>query len=140
VLGLLCAAGLGFANHGERFDVRAGLWEVTTSLTSTAEGGDGLGSRAKLSGQKRTYCLTDQDLETGNVLDHISGCSLKVKSSGSKLVVHLKCAAPYGEKSLRVSEFDRIDSETFRGSIRMMGEGGSTQTVSAKWLGGTCKK
>lgn len=144
----------------QAMDLKLGRWEVTITTTgeqhvsvdpeklaqlSPMECKMALDAQKSLNAarpkpvlQKRTLCITAQNLANGSFIIGNTGCPLQATSSVQKLVTIAKC--PQIEQT---SEFERIDSEHFRGSLTQnTGPAENVtklhQIIAGSWLRANC--
>jgi hypothetical protein len=165
-LGLLlgfCFA-LHAADKGEPLNLKAGLWQVTTT---TAPSGDvmvpaalleklTLEQRARVQDRIETrksepekttvkrQCLTRKHLDDGIPLSpDLKSCTRTVLTSTRRKVdMHVECVEK-GIKSDGTFQIEALSSENVKGSIRLSATSGynaanSTSTFTARWIGPSC--
>lgn len=153
------------ADNAQCLNVKIGLWEVTTIVTTSEEMPipTGLlekltpGQRARVeermkarkseSGKTTTIkkqCLTRKHLDDGIPFgrDRKSCTRTVLTSTSSKVDMHVECLGK-GVKSSGIFQIEALSSENVKGSMRLSTTGGdnatnSTSTFTAKWIGPFC--
>jgi hypothetical protein len=70
-------------------------------------------------------------------------CTKKISSTGQALNMHVTCKAEDGSAGYeQINKFERIDAETFQGTVQAITRvailGTITQTYTGKWIGDSC--
>jgi hypothetical protein len=152
------------ADNAQSLNVKIGLWEVTTTVTTSEEMPIPAGLLEKLTpGQRarveermkawksepgktsiKKQCLTSKHLDGGIPFgrDRKSCTRTVLTSTSSKVVMHVECLEK-GIKSTGIFQIEALSSENVKGSMRLSTTGGdnatnSTSTFTAKWIGPFC--
>ena len=152
------------ADNAKSLNVKIGLWEVTTTVTTSEEMPIPAGLLEKLTpGQRarveermkarksepgkttiKKQCLTRKYLEYGIPFgrDRKSCTRTVLTSTSSKVDMHVECLGK-GVKSSGIFQIEALSSENVKGSMRLSTTGGdnatnSTSTFTAKWIGPFC--
>jgi Protein of unknown function (DUF3617) len=163
-LGLAALTAASVHAAAPKFDVKPGLWEVTSTGTTTgappipesmlaqmtpeqrARFEAAMKSAMAHSGAPHTFksCVTEKQLEEGPDFADRNDQSCKqrvVKRSARAMEVHVQCS---GERAVSgVFSYRAVSREAFSGTMDMtISEGGrsmqSKRSVSGKWLGSDC--
>jgi len=164
VLVVTASAALWAADKVQPLNVKLGLWEVTTTVTTSGQMPVPAGLLEKLTPEQRArieerikarpshpmkettnkYCLTRERLDKGvNFGEDRKSCTrTMVSSSSSKIDERLECVEN-GVKSEGKIEFEAIDAENVTGRIQFAATGGdrtinSTSTFNARWISPIC--
>ena len=166
-VGLVLIASLAVwaADKVEPLNVRVGLWEVTTTMTTSGDLPIPARLLEKLTPEQRArveerisarspdakrvttrkHCLTKNELNKGATFgeDRKSCAHTVVASTSNKLEMQIVCANPSHEiRSDETFRVEAIDSEKVKGSVRLTvsdertADAGSTFT--ARWIGPIC--
>src|SRR5580704_9532207 len=158
VLIITAAAGLWAADKYQPLDVKTGLWEVTTTVSTSGQMPIPPDLLAKLTPEQRAkfeqqmsgrslqpakpivskHCLTQEQLDKGASFgeDRKSCQHTVVSSTRSKAEVRMNCE----ENDMKV---EAVDSENVKGQTQTTATGSnrtmnSNSTFTAKWLGPAC--
>src|SRR5580692_4017130 len=164
VLIITASAGLWAADKYQPLDVKTGLWEVTTTVSTSGQMPIPPDLLAKLTPEQRAkfeqqmsgrslqpakpivskHCLTQEQLDKGDSFaENRKSCQHTVVSSTrSKAEVRLQCE----EKDMKFDvklQFEAIDSENVRGQTQSIATGGdhsmnANSTFTAKWISPNC--
>jgi hypothetical protein len=164
VLIITASAGLWAADKYQPLDVKTGLWEVTTTVSTSGQMPIPPDLMAKLTPEQRAkfeqqmsgrslqpakpivskHCLTQEQLDKGDSFaeDRKSCQHTVVSSTRSKAEVRMDCE----ENDMKVEakvQFEAVDSENVKGQTQTTATGGnrtmnSNSTFTAKWLGPAC--
>jgi len=153
------------ADKVQPLNVKVGLWDVTTTATTSGEISIPAGLLEKLTPQQRArveertnartseasrvttrkYCLTRERLDQGVTFgeDRRSCTRSVVASTRNKLEMRIECVRQSQDmKSEGTVQVETIDSEKVKGSVRLTVSGDraavSTSTFTARWIGPIC--
>jgi len=153
LVGLWLADSLAQTSASELLDIKLGTWQLTVTsrmvpyqpdidkaleAVAPSQRAQVLASLkasyAKGTVAKRTITIQRENLVRGSLVTGDADCPKQITSSSQRLEVHFQC-----DQLDLVSRFERIDSESFTGSIEQTVKGTpprqSSQTVVAKWIG-----
>jgi hypothetical protein len=152
------------ADNAQSLNVKIGLWEVTTTVTTSEEMPIPAGLLEKLTpGQRarveermkarksepgkttiKKQCLTRKHLDDGIPFgrDRKSCTRTVLTSTSTKVDTRVECLGK-GFKTSGIFQIEALSTENVKGSMRFSATGGanatnSTSTFTAKWIGPLC--
>jgi hypothetical protein len=161
---MVTASALWAADKYQPLDVKTGLWEVTTTISTSGQMPIPADLLEKLTPEQRARfeermnakslqpakpivsrnCLTQEQLDKGDSFtENRKSCTHTIVSSTrSKAEVRLQCE----EKDMKFDvklQFEAIDSENVRGQTQSIATGGdhsmnANSTFTAKWISPNC--
>lgn len=161
---LLASLAIWAADKVQPLNVKIGLWEVTTIITTSEEIPIPAGLLEKLTPEQRAriqdriearksepgkttikkQCLTRKHLDDGIPFsrDRKSCTRTVFTSTSSKVDMHVECLEK-GVKSSGIFQIEALSSENVKGSMDVSATGGddttrSTSTFTARWIGPFC--
>ena len=164
VLVLACSLAVWAANKVQPLNVKVGLWEVTTTVTSNGQMPIPADLLARLTPEQRARmeermkansaskarttthrnCLTREKLDRGETFseDRKTCTETVVTSTNSQVEVRVVCENQ-GVKSNGTLHIDALNPENVKGSMHMLAAGGDhsmnmSSTFSGKWIGSSC--
>ena len=153
------------ADKVQPLNVKVGLWELTTAITTGGDLPIPAGLLEKLTPEQRArveermkarssdstsvstrkHCLTREQLEKGATFgeDRKSCTRTVVTSTSNKLEMQITCVSQsQNMKSEGTVQVEAIDTERVKGSVRLTVSGDraadSTSTFTATWIGPIC--
>lgn len=99
---------------------------------------------AKGSDKKMTSCPLDHSLETTPQISFgATDCTWTTKADGQSLHLHVLCRKGTDQEAEQWNDFERIDAENFKGTIRIHNVAANPSliitTISGKWARDSCK-
>jgi hypothetical protein len=164
--GLVVVSSLGLwaGDKGQTLNVKTGLWEVTSSVTTSGAMPISPGLLQKLTPDQRARmeermkarsgqrtrstthqsCLTQEELEKGPTFnDESARCSETILSAtSSKAEVKMVCEQD-GIEGNGILHLEALDPENVKGSVHVVATGGgntmnSDYTFTSKWISSSC--
>src|ERR1700737_205638 len=160
---LSCSTASGAVDKVQSLNVKTGLWEVTTTVVTSAEMPIPAGLLEKLTPEQRArikdriaarksrpaktaikkQCMTKRQLDHGIPFnpDRKSCTRTVLTSTGSKVDMRVECLVQ-GIKSDGTFRIEAVSSENVRGSVHFSATASdnpnSISTFTAKWIGPVC--